>query len=89
MLEQLEQLEHMKRWSLQNQDALTEEQLCKAFVSMCDDAIAKLESAQQERAADCFYCDENKPPANVSMTCCPVHNKESYGKIQSRACATR
>lgn len=48
----LEQLEHMKLWAMQNQDALTKEQVCRAFVGMCDDAIAELAATQQLHQAD-------------------------------------
>jgi len=42
----LEQLEHMKKWALQNQDSLTKEQLCQSFAAMCDDAITEFLAAQ-------------------------------------------
>jgi len=52
-----EQLEHMKLWAMQNQDALTKEQICRAFVAMCDDAIAELAAAQPGHEADPLALD--------------------------------
>jgi hypothetical protein len=35
----LEQLNHMRAWTLQDQSALTKEQLCRGFLQMIDDAL--------------------------------------------------
>jgi len=56
----LKQLEHMKKWALQNQDVLTKKQIRKAFVSMCDDAIAEFEAAQQGVQSDLLPCGHHK-----------------------------
>ena len=52
----LAQLEHMKKWALQDQSALSKEQLCQSFAAMCDDAIREITAAEQGVQSDGARC---------------------------------
>lgn len=69
----LKQLQHMKEWSLQNQDALTKEQLCKEFAAMCDDAIAEYNAAQ--------------PSVQTDEATCPANHSAEESQASSGYCA--
>ena len=52
----IKQIEHIKKFALQDNSALSVQQLGEAIARMCDDAIR--EAVEQKRAPDELACDD-------------------------------